>query len=84
MSKSNKAQTARAVCKGSVAPSVSGRINAINEAASRLERLSQTGNFAPLPQLVGTIARNLNRNRQGECVVSRGNTQKRVLKVREN
>ena len=66
MSKSSNAQTACAVCKGSAAQSVSGRIRAINEAATRLERLSQTGNFAPLPPLVGTIAHNFNRGQHGE------------------
>ena len=66
MSKTNKKQTACAVRKESAASSISGAIQAINEAANRLERLSQTGNFAPLPPLADTIAHNFNRGQHGE------------------
>ena len=67
MSKSNKVQTARTVRKESAAPSISGAIQEINEVATRLKRLSQTGNFTPLQRLVDTIARNFNSGRQCEC-----------------
>ena len=66
MSKSTKTQTAYAACGGCAAQNVSGKIQAINEAANRIERLSRTGDFTPLPRLVGAIARNFNRGRQGE------------------
>ena len=66
MGKSNKKHAACAVCKESAAPNVSATIQAINKAANRLERLSQTGDFAPLPRLAGTIARNFNRGQHGE------------------